>query len=107
MSAGMAAVELLSQHTTIRTVAIGVTWDDVLFNLFYKYKIWAAIISFIVLSAVGVFALARMRAIGIGLLVLSVFVAGFFLTAERWINISVNTETELHHKAPGNPFHRA
>ena len=83
-----------------------VTWDDVLYNLFDKYKVWAAIISFIALSAAGVFAMARMRMLGFLLLIASVFVAGFFLTAERWIGISVNTEQELHQPARSNPFGR-
>lgn len=82
------------------------TWDDVLYNLFDKWKVWGAIISFIVLSAAGVFAMARMRMMGVGLLIGSVVVAAFFLTADRWINISVNTEQELHQPARSNPFGR-
>lgn len=82
------------------------TWDDVLYNLFDKWKIWGAIISFVVLSGAGVFAMARMRLVGVGLLIASVVVAAFFLTADRWINISVNTEQELHQPARSNPFGR-
>lgn len=82
------------------------SWDDVLYSLFDKYKIWAAIISFIVLSGAGVFAMARMRMVGFGLLIASVFVAAFFLTADKWINISVSTEQELHQPARSNPFNR-
>lgn len=98
----------LTQHVaTTTTLAAGVTWDDVMFNLFDKYKIWAAIISFILISAAGIGMLARARMIGIILLVASVFVAAFFLTAERWIGITHNTETELQQPSRGNPFNRA
>ena len=98
----------LTQHVaTTTTLAAGTTWDDVMYNLFDKYKIWAAIASFILISAAGIGMLARARMIGVGLLIVSVFVAAFFLTAERWIGITKNTETELHQPAKGNPFNRA
>ena len=44
--------------------------------------------------------------VGFGLLIASVFVAAFFLTADKWINISVSTEQELHQPARSNPFNR-
>jgi hypothetical protein len=101
-------LDMFSQPmATTTTLAIGTTWDDVLYNLFDRYKIWAAIISFIVISGAGIFALGRARLVGIGMLVASVFVAAFFLTADKWINISQNTETQLHQPSKGNPFNRS
>ncbi|WP_454793754.1 hypothetical protein [Mycolicibacterium lutetiense] len=97
----------LTQHVATTTVlAAGTTWDDVMFNVFDKYKIWAAIVSFMLIAGAGIGMLARARMVGIMLLIVSVFVAAFFLTADRWINISVNTEKELHQPSKGNPFNR-
>ncbi|OKH63962.1 hypothetical protein EB74_11625 [Mycobacterium sp. SWH-M5] len=99
----LTGVEVMAQQTTYLAA---VTWDDFMFNLFDKFKVWAAIISFIVLAAAGVFALARIRLVGIGLLIASLVVPAFFLTAERWITITKNTEIELHQPSKGNPFNR-
>jgi hypothetical protein len=100
-------LDLTQNLAATTTLAAGVTWDDVMNNLFDKYKIWAAIASFILISAAGIGMLARARMVGIGLLIASVAVAAFFLTAEKWIGITKNTETELHQPSHGNPFNRA
>ena len=98
----------LTQHVaTATTLAAGVTWDDVLFNLFEKYKIWAAIVSFILVSGAGIGMLARARITGIMMIfIVAPVCAVFFLNANTWIGITNNTQTDLQQPSKGNPFNR-
>lgn len=86
----------------------GVTWRDLVVNFFYDWKVMAAIIAVVVLCTAGVFALGRMRFMGIGLILLGVVLGGFFLNIERFVTISQNTVTNYQVPAPNrdNPFNR-
>ena len=83
------------------------TWTDVLLNTLARWKIWAAVLSLIVLGTAGIFLLGRVRFAGLGLIILSVFVAGFFLTIDRWVGVTTNTYNDLDRPAStSNPFGR-
>ncbi|MGD9622318.1 MAG: hypothetical protein AB7G47_20030 [Mycolicibacterium sp.] len=86
----------------------GVGWLDVLINFFYEWKIAAAILSVVVLCTAGIFALGRMRMLGIGLIIGGIVLGGVFMNIERFVTISQNTTNNYQQPAPNrdNPFNR-
>ena len=96
-------------QTTVQYVAVGsVGWTDVLVNFFYEWKVGAAIVAIVVLNSAGIFLLARVRMVGIGLMIFSVFVAAWFLNIEKFVDISNHDVKTWQHPAPvKNPFDRA